>query len=330
MTEHAAPGWDAIDAALQRRYPGVKPLHHGPALKYVAGGQDPLDGISCYPRDDHWHLVSYGMSELYTKESDDPDYSGWGFEFTIRVARAAGDDEPPTWAMSLLQNLARHVFSVENPFVSGSHIKMNGPISVARPDTEIRAVVFAEDPELGTVATPHGEVQFLQVVGLTLAEYAVIDRWGARRLLDTLRQWLPLLITDLDRADLTADPAVAAAIEDGVRRDGSSTAAVRANRAAWHTTDAVTTVTLDAAAAERIGLLLPLRIPYGRYLEVNPFHQGVRFMPGDEFTTGAGPAGTLQLRLPAAAVAELAAVLQPVPGTHAMSHAPGLHIDIVR
>jgi len=34
----------------------------------------------------HWHIVGYGMSELYAKETDDPEESGWGFELTFRVS----------------------------------------------------------------------------------------------------------------------------------------------------------------------------------------------------------------------------------------------------
>ena len=46
-------------------------------------------GISIYRAEDppHWHFVTYGFSELYSKESDDPAVSGWGFELTFRLVR---------------------------------------------------------------------------------------------------------------------------------------------------------------------------------------------------------------------------------------------------
>ena len=40
-----APGWDAIDAALDRLYPGIEPKHYATLLKWSLGGPDPLDGI---------------------------------------------------------------------------------------------------------------------------------------------------------------------------------------------------------------------------------------------------------------------------------------------
>src|SRR4051794_12147157 len=106
-----SPGWDAIDAALRPLYGDTEPYHLGTVVKWALGGPDPLDGISVYARTEpvpHWHFISYGMSELYAKESGDPDESGWGFEFTFRLARDPADREPPVWAANLLQNLGRY------------------------------------------------------------------------------------------------------------------------------------------------------------------------------------------------------------------------------
>ena len=54
----------------------------------MLGGQDPLDGLSAYKAESpfpHWHIVTFGFSELYEKESENPDYSGYGFELTFRL-----------------------------------------------------------------------------------------------------------------------------------------------------------------------------------------------------------------------------------------------------
>jgi len=87
--------------------------------RWRLGGPDPLDGISAYVRTEpvpHWHYISYGMSELYEKESDNPEQSGWGFEFTFRLARNPADHEIPLWPANLMQNLARYVFQSGNWF----------------------------------------------------------------------------------------------------------------------------------------------------------------------------------------------------------------------
>src|SRR3954452_7958171 len=99
------PGWDAITAALTRVYGDQKPRHYGPLLHFRIGGKDPLDGVSVYHNDEwplpHWHYVSYGMSELYAKESDNKELSGWGFEFTFRLKRSAAESTPPSWPIDM-------------------------------------------------------------------------------------------------------------------------------------------------------------------------------------------------------------------------------------
>ncbi|MFU8851931.1 suppressor of fused domain protein [Micromonospora sp. SL1-18] len=335
--DDAAPGWDAIDAALAPLYPGIEPKHYGTLLKWRLGGPDPLDGISAYRRADHWHLVSYGMSELYAKESDDAEESGWGFEFTFRVARSATENDPPIWALNFLQNLARYVFASGNPFASGHHIDLNGPISDASPETAIRAAVFAEDPELGAIDTPHGRLRFLQVVGLALDEYAAIERWNAEGLLAALAPTLPLLVTDLDRTSLTDDPAVTAAVEDGTRREGSATGSLfvqeagwRTDRSGWVRTKQTTTLTFGASAAARIGRVLHARLPFGRDLLVEAHDGGIGFRPGVEVSVREVGGGMLEVEVPPALLDELTEVLRPVTGSHHLASAPELAVEIVQ
>ena len=68
----------------------VEPVDHIEAIvKWRFGGPDPLDGVDVYDAGDSWHLVSYGLSELYEKLSEDPNYSGYGFEFTMRLKETA-------------------------------------------------------------------------------------------------------------------------------------------------------------------------------------------------------------------------------------------------
>lgn len=75
-------GWDAITAEFSRIYPGQdNPKHYGTLIKWMFGGNGPLDGISIYDGGDYWHFVSYGLSELYDKECEDKEVSGYGDSF---------------------------------------------------------------------------------------------------------------------------------------------------------------------------------------------------------------------------------------------------------
>ena len=84
--EASTVGWDAIEAEFLRVYPGqTKPKHYGTIIKWILGGNDPLDGISVYDGGDFWHFVSFGLTEIYGKETDDPEISGYGYELTFKL-----------------------------------------------------------------------------------------------------------------------------------------------------------------------------------------------------------------------------------------------------
>lgn len=223
--EHTeSPGWKAIDAALNGVYGGIEPFHYGTVLSYRLGGPDPLDGVSVYKRDHpvpHWHYVTYGLTELYAKESENRTHSGFGFELTLRLAQE-GEDQPPVWAINFLQNMARYVYNSGNIFHPGHHLDANGPLEADR-DTPITAVAFIEDPELDTVHSPNGEFHFVQVVGITADELDLIKVWNTRSFLELVQNTLPLYVTDLKRNSLLQNSELRAAAELGVRTEGSST-----------------------------------------------------------------------------------------------------------
>ena len=202
------PGWQAIDDQLEKIYGDTEPRHYGPlcGLHYVAGGTDPIDGASIYDSSHqtfHRHIISYGMSELYyNEEKAGEEFSKWGFEFTFRLAPFKDDQNDPIWAIQVMNNLARYVFSSGKWFEENHFIPANGPIRL-NTDTQITGFVFALDPELGKIETPHGEVSFLQLVGITDAEVEHLKKnptMGAvNELVETLKKDNPLLITDLTR-----------------------------------------------------------------------------------------------------------------------------------
>jgi hypothetical protein len=202
-----AAGWNAIVEALQRLYGDRTSLRYDAVIPHRLGGPDPLDVIAVYKTLEpatHWHFITFGFSELYDKESKDPSCSGWGFELTFRVSASPDEEQPPAWALNLLQSLARYVLETHSSFAEGQHANFHRPIAPGD-TTEIDALLFVEDPQLGRIETPNGAVQFLQVVGITSDEEASADERG-ERLLKLLREGNPTLITDLRRRSLVHLP----------------------------------------------------------------------------------------------------------------------------
>lgn len=201
FTEEDAPGWLAIDSAIEKIYPGQEPRHFGSVIKYMMGGPDPIDGSSIYDSQKqtfHRHIVTYGMTELYyAPDQVGKEFSKWGFEFTMRIKSTEGEDDPK-WVISLMNNLARYVFQSGNWFEEYHYIPTNSPIKLES-NTDKFGILFVTDPELGTIVTPHGQVTFLQMVGITQAQLERLKQnpEQAEVLVAELRVNNPLLITEL-------------------------------------------------------------------------------------------------------------------------------------
>ena len=205
-TPDDAVGWHSIDARLATVYGERKPRHYAAPLHFIAGGPDPLDGTSYYDHPGppgHIHVVSYGLSELYyNEEAVGQEFSKLGFELTFRIKRSAADDREPTWVTTVMNNLARYLYKSGRWFEVDQFVPAGGPLCTDM-DSDIVGVVFTLDPELGKMDTPHGEVSFLQMVGITSAESARLEADPSTEtvhdLIEELRARDPLLVTDMER-----------------------------------------------------------------------------------------------------------------------------------
>ena len=208
--ENEAVGWDVLNTRLIEVYGKTEPRHYVPPRTMMLGGNDPIEGTSIYDSEKqefHRHFVSFGMSEVYyNEEAAGGEFSKWGFELTFRLKPFQEDekDEEPFWVIEVMNNLARYVYESKQWFEAYDFIPANGPI---RTETEtpinIVGLIFVPDPELGKLDTPHGEVQFLQMVGITSKELERLEanpkRDEVKKLADELSKNNPLLITDLLR-----------------------------------------------------------------------------------------------------------------------------------
>lgn len=213
--ELSAPGWWAIDQALARVYPGQLPHQFTSQTAFEPESPSPLPAVAVYevPRAKiagvwhpaHWHYVGYGLSELFEKLSDDPDVSGFGFELTLRVPRADGEERPPAWGVRLIQALGRYVLLSGEGFDSGHRADLGGPL-VPGVATELRGIACVPDPALGKIATPFGTLLFLQVIGLHADELAAFEPMDYERVVMMLAEVDHYGLTDLSRETWLGGP----------------------------------------------------------------------------------------------------------------------------
>ncbi len=201
-----APGWDEIEDAFRAVYGDQEPQHFGTVMtkRAMFGGPEYLDGYSAYQSPKGYsHVVTFGMSELYAdEESLGKQYSKWGYEMTIKLKGIAPADT--VWAMNMMGNLARYTFQSERWFEPGQYVgSSQNPqsINLGDPESKITALLIADDTEIAGRQTIYGELLFLQLVGITDAEFQAVkaDRSLVPKLLENLRADYPDLETDMRR-----------------------------------------------------------------------------------------------------------------------------------
>ncbi|XP_075147067.1 suppressor of fused domain protein [Haematobia irritans] len=255
-------GLKALIDKLLSVYPDQpNPLQVTTVLKYWLGGQDPLDYISMFSYGGdlskkippHWFYVSFGLSDLHgdgrvhvldSEDSEIQSRSGMGFELTFRLLKTSEElreenenptkrIRPPTWPANLMQNLARYCFRTGNRLCFGDNIPWRKGLD-DRFDTPLQNILIAEDPQLKSMSTPFGTVDFCQIVGVTYEELEQAARWNGRGVLNYLKQDLQTggewWVTNIDRTLSVFDlfPDRLAALEADLERDGSDLAGVNA------------------------------------------------------------------------------------------------------
>ena len=175
--EIPAYGWDAITAAFEKLYPGQEnPVHFGCLIPWRLGGPNPLQGVSAYDGGEYFHFVTYGLTDLYEKEGQDPEYSGYGYEFTLKLSKKGLEDvhAEQMGIAGILQNLAKLTFENGEQFYPNEYIYTGQTTGIDRAGAcKLTGFITALD-EAGTIDTPNGKVDFVKLIGATDAELKAI------------------------------------------------------------------------------------------------------------------------------------------------------------
>ena len=202
--EEYSPGWQAIDDAFEKLYPGQQPDHFGTLMtsRAIFGGEEYLDGISIYTSPKGYkHLVTYGMTVLYgDEESFGGEWNGWGYEMTMKLRE--DDTENCKWAMDMMLNLARYTYTTKRFFEPLQYVKGNGDSLHIGEDSMITALLLVSDTEAETQMSVYGKTEFIQLVGITESEIQAIieDNSNAKKLIELMKaDGNEDLVTDMRR-----------------------------------------------------------------------------------------------------------------------------------
>lgn len=173
-----AQGWDAITKECERIYPNqTNPKHYGTLINWNLGGNDPLEGISIYVGGDYWHFVTYGLSELYEKESNNQDISGYGMEFTLKLKKDNYEDEEAEikCICGILQAIARITFTKGELFKAYEYLYTGQTTGIdTKMQSNITGFITIPDNNFNSINTPNGTVDFVEFIGVTNEELLAI------------------------------------------------------------------------------------------------------------------------------------------------------------
>ena len=170
VNENNMLGWDAITEECERKYKGQNPQHFGTLIKWNFGGNDPLDGISVYDGGDYFHFVTYGLSELYEKESENKDISGYGMEFTFKLKKDNYENEEAELKCicNILQSIARLTFTKGEIFKPYEFLYTGQTQGIdAKMKSNITGFITIPDTDFNPIDTPNGKLIFVEFIGVT-------------------------------------------------------------------------------------------------------------------------------------------------------------------
>lgn len=182
-------------------YPNqTSPKHYGTLIKWNLGGNEPLDGISIYDGGDYWHFVSFGLSEIYEKESSNKDISGYGMEFTFKLKKSnfTNLESELKNICGIFQQLARETFvngEIFNPYEYIYTGQKEG-IDVEQ-KSKITGFITALDSKIEEIDTVNGKVRFVELIGATNDELLAIT--NKKLTVKKLYEKLNSDITDYER-----------------------------------------------------------------------------------------------------------------------------------
>lgn len=204
--EFNASGWDAIVAEFERIYPGqTDPKHYGTLISWRLGGPNPLDGTSIYDGGNYWHFVTFGLSELYEKESENKEYSGYGMEFTFKLKKGCYNEENKEDELRCivgnLDNIAKITYEEGELFLPNEYVYTGQTEGIDRfQKSKLTGFITVSDPSVNTLNTPNGKVEFVEFIGVTDSELkAIIDKKIRVR---ELYEKLGSDVTDYDRESI--------------------------------------------------------------------------------------------------------------------------------
>ena len=121
---------------------------------------------------------SFGLTEIYEKETENPEYSGYGYELTFKLKKDNYENEELELKgiCGILQSIARITFTRGEIFKSYEYLYTGQTQGIdTKGQSNITGFITIPDKELKSIDTPNGKVEFVEFIGVTDKELLAIQ-----------------------------------------------------------------------------------------------------------------------------------------------------------
>lgn len=264
----------------------------------------------------HYFYTTFGISRV---NSATP-IAGTQTELTLRIP--ADDPMPPGWPAQLLNRMATYIERTGNDLEPGHHMDFGLPLI---DDSTLSALIFVDDPYLGTIETKTGPVRFTYGIGVTASDLDDALNWDARGFAGLLGEYYPLGLTDPQRKSLSENAEARETLKAKTEAEGSSLSAAMADYMDF-TDELPLRIDITTVAAEQLLRAIRFRLPFGRSFALVSSKKWIEMVPG----TGEPQFAADHLGLPVSEklATEMRAVFDSAPGTYTMTTEP-LTIQVI-
>lgn len=172
---------EAVLSFFQKEYKNIEPEYYRPIISAKFGGDFLLDSVVLYKTKEIIEFVTLGFSDLEEKEIENGEYSGYGFELSIKLnikdMNESKINKECNNIFNIFNYLAGYIFESGKVFQDNQYIYTGQSEGIDAERKSALTGFIITTHKAGVVKTINGKVKILQLTGMTDKELkAAIDK----------------------------------------------------------------------------------------------------------------------------------------------------------
>lgn len=172
---------EAVLSFFQKEYKNIELEYYRPIISAKFGGDFLLDSVVLYKTKEIIEFVTLGFSDLEEKEIENGEYSGYGFELSVKLnikdMNESKINKECNNIFNIFNYLAGYIFESGKVFQDNQYIYTGQSEGIDAERKSALTGFIITTHKAGVVKTINGKVKILQLTGMTDKELkAAIDK----------------------------------------------------------------------------------------------------------------------------------------------------------